>query len=408
MTSVWSAMSQFYVATAPTLIPIALQQSTSRPTISWEPLPGAVKYDVWIDNYLAGVSQYIRNQNVTGTSFTPDSDMPLGLYRVWVRGIAQTGMTTAWSAMSQFYVVTAPTITGGNQSTFDRTPTFEWSAVTGAVRYEAYIRNSTTGVTVYYPTDLLGTSWTPPVDLPDGPYRWWAIAVGANNVRGLWSPPIDIHVGGRPNVLTPTGTTNNSTPNISWQAVDGAVRYELWVTNMSSMVRVIYDTNLTVLNFTPSTPLVNAAYRVWVRAVSSTGEFSAWSVAADFTIADSKGSDNGETPWKSDEILVGLLIDGTLRANVPLTQDVRMQIILSLQRVRQSKNAPVTITLPVWQFQQRHAVLLEVREYGEDSCFTDVEEFWSSADDLFADLNIAVESDNHLLRSSLRMASGRV
>ncbi len=127
--SAWTSPYTFSITKPPTLIPVALQQSTNRPTISWEPLPGAVKYDIWIDNHLAGISQYIRNQNVAGTSFTSDSDMPLGLYRVWVRGIAQNGMTTAWSAMSQFYVVTAPTITGGNQSTFDRTPTFEWSAV---------------------------------------------------------------------------------------------------------------------------------------------------------------------------------------------------------------------------------------------------------------------------------------
>ncbi len=208
-------------------------------------------------------------------------------------------------------------------------------------------------------------------------------------------------------MLTPTGTTNNSTPNISWQAVDGAVRYELWVTNMSSMVRVIYDTNLTVLNFTPSTPLVNAAYRVWVRAVSSTGEFSAWSVAADFTIADSKGSDNGETPWKSDEILVGLLIDGTLSGECPADTG-RAQADHSESPTRLAvEERTCDDYAPGMAISTTARGSVGGAGDGENFCFTDVEKFWSSADDLFADLNIAVESDNHLLRPSLRMASGR-
>ena len=170
--------------------------------------------------------------------------MPIGLYRIG-SGISADGIAAAWSPLSEFYVVPAPVITGGNLPTFDRSPTLDWEAVTGAVSYEVFVRNSTTGATVHYPRNLTETSWTPPADLADGPYRWWVLATGANGVRGQWSAPIDIHVGGRPNVLSPAGTVNSSTPTINWQAVDGAVRYELWVTNMSSMVRVIYDTNLT-------------------------------------------------------------------------------------------------------------------------------------------------------------------
>ena len=306
--SPWTPQYNFTISTSVSVNPVDRWQPSSRPAISWNPLLGAVKYDIWISDQLAGISPYIRNQNITETSFTPGSDMPLGLYRAWVRGISADGVGASWSLMSEFYVATAPSITSGANSTFDRTPTFEWTAVTGAEKYEVFVRNLTTGNLDYYPKTITDTNWTPPANLSDGPYRWWAMAVGAYNVRGLWTAPNDIHVGGRPKVLTPVGTLNDSTPTFSWQAVDGAVRYELWVTNVNSNVRVIYETALTGLSFTPSSPFAQGGYRVWVRAVSDTGEFSPWSVTVDFNVAG-VNSEDGDLRLLNDQCMVEFVMD---------------------------------------------------------------------------------------------------
>ncbi len=287
----WTTQRNFTVSTPVVLNAMDRHQTVSRPTISWAALPGAVKYDIWIDDFTNGTSQYIRNQNFNGTSFTPGVDLPLGTYRVWVRGIAQDGMAAGWSAMREFIVATPPTVTSGHLPTFDRTPTLGWDAVSGAVRYEVFVRDMATGTTIYNTTNLTSTSWTPPVDLPVGQFRWWVLAVGQKNVRSLWTSPVDIFVGGRANVLTPSGTGNSSTPEFTWQAVEGAQRYELWVTNLSSMNTVIHRTDLTSPNYTHSTALSSGNYRIWVRAVSVSGIFGIWSLARDFSVAANDSPD---------------------------------------------------------------------------------------------------------------------
>ena len=397
--SPWTAQYNFSITTAATLTASDRWQSTSRPTVRWNPLPGAVKYEIWINDHLAGLNPYIRNQNVTETSFTPSSDMPLGLYRTWVRGISADGIAAGWSPMIEFYVAPAPLITGGNLPTFDRTPTFEWQAVTGAVSYEVYVRNSTSGVVVYYPKGVTGTSWTPPADLPDGTYRWWAIAVGANNVRGQWSAPIDIYVGGRPNVLSPVGAVNNSTPTFNWQAVDGAVRYELWVTNMSSMVRVIYDTNLTGLSFTPSSSLANAEYRVWVRAVSSTGEFSLWSTTVNFTVAKSNSAE-GSLLSDGRRWLVGLEIEDPQLPSALLSRVKHQSADESESSKSMAQQQDANDNYASGRMIPETARgFISSEGYGADICQSDLEKLWERAEDVFTELNDIRKSDDRPQKS---------
>ena len=279
----------FVINTPAVMRAIAKSQPTLRPTINWDLLPGAVKYDVWINDLSRGITQYIRDNNVTtGNSFTPSSDMPMGLYRAWVRGIAADGTFGNWSGAIDFQTMPAPTITAPLNSTFSRRPVFTWNPVSGATAYELQIKNTKTGALTYNPTGLTGTNWTPPSNLPDGPYRWWAIAIGPNNLRGFWTAPVDINIGGGTAVLTPTGTTSNQRPTFTWKTVDGAARYELWVTNVGLNTRPIFETNLLTTSYTPVSLLAKGTYRAWVRAVSISGEVGAWSSQADFVIARAK------------------------------------------------------------------------------------------------------------------------
>ncbi len=376
----WSARYRFQINTPPTIIPIDRLQSASRPTLQWNSLPGAVKYDVWIDNHSAGVSQYIRNQNVTATTFTPSSNMPLGMYRLWVRGIAQDGTASGWSVVTEFSVVPAPTITGGNLPTFDRTPTLAWDDVTGAVKYEVFVRNVTTNIVEYYLKDVTTTNWTPPANLSDGPYRWWSLAVGANNVRGQWSVPIDIYVGGRPTVLSPGGTLNNATPTINWQAVGVATRYELWVT-ADSGIRVIYNTTLTGTSYTPAAPLADGGYRVWVRAVSSTGEFSLWSTAVSFTIAAVNSPefnvfDDGELLFAKLEIEIPQFLSP--RFSCPQKPSAARSLMALTVLETQESRTQVTTSASRFNLSGKYETVINQ---------TELERLWERDPDMLAELN---------------------
>jgi ELWxxDGT repeat protein len=296
----WTTQYNFTVNTRATVDDPGRFLPTHRPTLTWPALPGAVKYDLWVDDKLAGVSQFIRDQNVTGTSWTPASDMPIGLYHAWIRGIAADGTSGGWSVTTIFYVVPPPVVTQGMNPTFDRTPTFAWDSLLGAVKYEVFIRNRNTGATTLYQQNITELNFTPPSDLADGPYRVWVIGVSAVNARSYWTDPIDIYVGGRTDVLTPANqSTVGTTPTFSWRPVDddsgGSVTYNLWVTRVGVQDGYINVTGLTTTSYTHGTALPTGAYRAWVQAVSSSNE-KIWSLVSDFTVADVDDIADGLSP----------------------------------------------------------------------------------------------------------------
>lgn len=286
----WTSQYNFSIDTRADMHDPGRYLNTHTPTLTWDPLPGAVTYDLWINDKLGGISQYVRDQDVSGTSWTPAEDMPLGLYHAWIRGIAADGSAGGWSVTTIFYVMPSPTMTAGMNPTFDRTPTFAWDELTGAVKYEVFIRDRITGGTELYQQNISGLSFTPPSSLTNGPYRVWVIGVSDANVRSYWTAPMDVYIGGRTDVLTPTGTTGDATPTFTWRTVDGAAWYELWVDQLDGTSGIIHETNLTGTSFTPSSALASGDYRVWVRAISTDNETSPWSLSFDFTIADAGGS----------------------------------------------------------------------------------------------------------------------
>ena len=224
--------------------------------------------------------------DVTGTSFTVTPALPMGSYRAWVRGKDAGGLAAAWSAAVDFNLLPGVTVTGPLISTFDRTPTFTWNAVSGAVGYDLLLRNANNNAAVSNPTNVIGTSYTQPSDRPVGPYRWQILAVLANGLRSQAATTQELFIGGRPNLLSPAGSTFDTTPTFSWIPVAGAASYQLFVNRTNVAVAgIINVTGLTTSSYTPVMPLPVGIYRAWVRAVSTTGELSSRSIQVDFTIA---------------------------------------------------------------------------------------------------------------------------
>jgi len=288
LTSAWSPVRDFQVVAKTTLNPIARDQNTFRPTISWAPIPGNPQYKVWISD-LVNNQQVLLAESLTTNSFTPATDLPRGSYRVWVS--MQT--PELWSIPVDFRIAVSPQPTNGVNSTFNRQQTFGWSPAAGsAVSYDFQLRNRNTGAVVVNATDLTTNSYTPLSDLADGPYRWWVRAKLAGNIYTLWSAPTDVFVGGRTDVLTPSGTGSNTTPTFSWRPVTGTVRYELWVVRNNSSL-VINKTDITTTAYTPPTTLATGTYRIWVRAVSAGNELSPWSLPVSYFLSE---NDSNVTP----------------------------------------------------------------------------------------------------------------
>jgi len=300
----WSTPKDFQIKT-PVVIDNLPATFNDAVLVSWAPLPGAVKYDLWINNLTTGQSQVVRQSALTTTSYQIPGNLPLGKYSVWVRGIDAGNTVAEWSSAKQFTAAPRTIITSPSTPGFNNLPVFQWQVLAGATKYEVYVQNRTTNAVVLNPTQIATTSFALSSPLPFGDYRWWARASNNTGIVGGWSPSRDFNVGGKPILLTPTGTTSNRTPTFSWTPVQGADHFELWVSKRDGTGVVINLTIITATSYTPTTSLAPYEYRIWVRAVTSTGVFSAWSSFVDLTVTDH--SSELVTPEDLSSILVSVL-----------------------------------------------------------------------------------------------------
>lgn len=282
--SVYSTERRFTIASPVIFEGVVKYQSTANPGLAWVPLTGAVKYDLWINNLTTGQEQVVREINLTGRSWNSLANLPMGGYRAWIRGIDAAQTPAAWSKPVDFYVLPTVQVTGAFRSTFDTTPTFKWNAVAGATGYDLYLRNLTTGKLVSSPKDIVGTSFSQPTTLSPGNYRWSVYAASLGGFHSQAATTQDIEVGRLPALLTPASSTFDTTPTFSWTPVGDAATYQLYINRVDVFTPGIVDVSgITGTSYTTNA-LPIGSYRAWVRAVSATGEISAWNVPYEFSI----------------------------------------------------------------------------------------------------------------------------
>jgi hypothetical protein len=286
-TSVWSQERQFRIDTAPTMSPIPLYVDSPKPTFKWSPLVGAVYYDLQVDSVLDIRPQIIRRTSLTGTSFVAPANLRLGLYEVKIRAIDAGGVPSKWSVLVSFFVATAPTPLSPPTATFSARPRFSWRSVDGAVAYDLKYQKSSTGP-VTEVNGLQSTTFVPPADLVSGAYRWWVRARGMYDVVGSWSAVQAFTIGGSP-TLIPISSSSGRNPRIEWSRVEGAVRYFLRVDRIDvPQSYYIRQESLTATTYSVPVSLKPGLYRVWVRAISASGQVTGWSRSIDITVVNAE------------------------------------------------------------------------------------------------------------------------
>jgi len=300
----------------------AAETGDPRPVIQWTAIPGAVRYDVYINSLSRSVHVF-RDINVIGTQFRLPSDLGLGVYRVWVRAYDSLERPGDWSLPRDFTVRTAPRITAPSVSQLQapsKFPVISWTAVQDAVRYDIWVNNVTTRTSqVIRQQNLPTTSYQSPVDLGAGVYRVWVRAFSAADagaLAGFWSTPVTFAVLPPVTLNAPTaGGGFNDLPRFSWNAVPGATHYELWVSQGATPnVPVLRDLFVTGTTRTATIPLPDGEYAVWVKAYYNQ-YFSAWSQRHLFnigiapTILDISTPPNGSLSSKPTTIVWSSVTD---------------------------------------------------------------------------------------------------
>ena len=256
--------------------------SQGRPTLKWNAVTGAAKYEVYRARSMNG--DYIKYSTVTGTSYTNTSYIENGnTYYYKVRALDASGTAGAWSSIvSVTYraastgTLPAPTVTGGNDS--QGRPTLKWNAVTGAAKYEVYRARSQSGDYIKYST-VTGTSYTNTSYIEDGNTYYYKVrALDANGTAGAWSSIVSVTY--KQTLPAPTVTGGNDAqgrPTLKWKAVTGAAKYEVYRARSKSGDYIKYST-VTGTSYTNISYIENGnTYYYKVRALKSDGTAGAWS-----------------------------------------------------------------------------------------------------------------------------------
>ncbi|MFR1974990.1 MAG: leucine-rich repeat protein [Oscillospiraceae bacterium] len=262
------------------------KDSQGRPTLKWNAVTGAAKYEVYRARSKDG--DYIKYSTVTGTSYTNISYIENGnTYYYKVRALKSDGTAGAWSSIvSVTYravstgTLSAPAVTGGNDS--QGRPTLKWNAVTGAAKYEVYRARSKDGDYIKYST-VTGTSYTNTSYIEDGNTYYYKVrALDANGTAGAWSSIVSVtyRAASTGTLSAPSvtgGKDSQGRPTLKWNAVTGAAKYEVYRARSKDGDYIKYST-VTGTSYTNISYIENGnTYYYKVRALKSDGTAGAWS-----------------------------------------------------------------------------------------------------------------------------------
>jgi uncharacterized repeat protein (TIGR01451 family) len=278
----WSQPLAFNVATQANALQVLGVSLNAGQKLDWADVPNAKSYDLRLINVETG-AVLANVTNLPSSQYSGLATLPPGKYRYFVRGNTASS-TGLWSDGFDYTILSIPTLKSAS-STDTPKPTLHWNPVKGATMYEVWLskiseNGSAQRVTTVNKTNA--TSIPMPTNLALGDYRYWVRAIDSQGKMTSWSAASDFKIEPSGKMLTPSGTTSSTTPTFTWQAVAGAVKYDLWVADQSGQVYV-REQNLTGTSFTSTKGFVNGDYRAWVMPVGAT-EPGKWSTALAFTV----------------------------------------------------------------------------------------------------------------------------
>ena len=196
---------------------------------------------------------------------------------------------------------TVPTPNSPSGTITDRTPTFNWSKITGATNYQFEVRKGTTLVytkTVTSAACGATTCSNTPTTLLAYAAHNWRVRAKVGGVWKAWSAYKNFTVTAPtviPTPVAPSGNITDRTPTFRWSKIAGATNYQFEVRKGTALVytRTVTSTacGATTCSNTPTTSLAYAAHKWRVRAKVG-GLWKAWSAYKNFSVQSSAGSFN--------------------------------------------------------------------------------------------------------------------
>jgi hypothetical protein len=114
-------------------------------------------------------------------------------------------------------------------------------------------------------------------------------SISSGGTASAWSSDFSLTIDAATNarLVTPLEDSSTTSANVvfAWTSVTDAVAYELWVNNVTTGTnRIINETAVAGISYTPVTQLAAGAYRAWVRAIGPGSVPGVWSSGVDFEV----------------------------------------------------------------------------------------------------------------------------
>lgn len=199
-TSSWSAPRDFEVIAPTVPAPVTTSNVTANSaTVSWNAVPGASTYDVYVREDGIGLAQ---RPLVTSTSVTVSGLNAQAAHTVWVQAVNPNGSRSAWSQPVGFTTHQGGTTTGplsrpvptGLSSALSTTVTPAWNDVSGADYYTLWVSSTGNTQAIVLQENLTDTEFEITTLTAGSSYRYWVRAHSVDGRQSVWSLPETFNV----------------------------------------------------------------------------------------------------------------------------------------------------------------------------------------------------------------------
>ena len=267
-----SAIKSITCDCARPVVSITTNASSGKPSLKWNAVDGATKYEVYRATSKNGT--YTKMYTTTSTSYTNSSAVPGTTYYYKVKAICGKSSygNSAYSVVKSITCDCArPTVTVKcNENTGK--PVLSWKAVDGASKYYIY-RSTDGGKTYKYWDSTSKTSYTNSGAEAGKTYYYMVKAVCGKSSYGNSAQSLakSIVCDCAKPVLSITAV--NGKPKLSWNAVDGATKY--WVYRSTDGKNFKYYDTTTKLSYTNMSTTAGMTYYYKLKAVNGSTNYDA-------------------------------------------------------------------------------------------------------------------------------------
>ena len=267
-----SAIKSITCDCARPVVSITTNASSGKPSLKWNAVDGATKYEVYRATSKNGT--YTKMYTTTSTSYTNSTAVPGTTYYYKVKAICGKSSygNSAYSVVKSITCDCArPTVTVKcNENTGK--PVLSWKAVDGASKYYIY-RSTDGGKTYKYWDSTSKTSYTNSGAEAGKTYYYMVKAVCGKSSYGNSAQSLakSIVCDCAKPVLSITAV--NGKPKLSWNAVDGATKY--WVYRSTDGKNFKYYDTTTKLSYTNMSTTAGTTYYYKLKAVNGSTNYDA-------------------------------------------------------------------------------------------------------------------------------------